>query len=158
MKQEKTFLNRESGFALFIAMVIMSTMLLISAGIVNLAVKQSFISAAARDSQYAFHVADTGVECALYWDTKNPGGLSAFDTTTTASIHCNRDANNPGNTFTVGGNAPSTFTISFLPDPYCAQVVVTKLGDGSTLVESYGYNTCNTANPRRVERAVRARY
>jgi len=145
------------GFTLFLAVVITGTLLLIATGIITLAVKQSLISTAGRESQIAFYVADTGLECALYWDVKNPSEASAFTPSAASSINCNRDANNSGNQWTVGGSSVSTFTISFLPNPSCAVVTVTKLGN-TTEIESRGYNTCSSGSSRRVERAVRADY
>lgn len=150
---------RNQGFTLFVAVIITGTLLLIAMGIAGLAVRQALISASGRESQYAFYAADTGIECALYWDVKNPAGFSAFSTSTGATISCNKDANNPGNEWVVGGSYTSVINrISFLPDPYCAIVVVTKGLDGSTKIESLGYNTCDTSSSRRVERAVRATY
>jgi len=150
--------NKQSGFTLFIAIVVMGTLLMISTGIVNLAVKQAFISSSGRESQHAFYAADTGIECALYWDVQSPTGQSAFATTTGSMINCNMDVNNPGNEWVVGGAEISTANITFLPEPYCATVVVTKGPGATTQIESFGYNTCDPSNPRRVERAVRASY
>lgn len=147
------------GFTLFIAVIITGTLLLIVTGIANLAVRQALISHSSQESQYAFYAADTGIECALYWDVQNPSGVSAFSTTTGSTIFCNKDANNPGNEWVVGGSDISVInSITFMPDPYCATVTVTKESDGGTIVESKGYNTCDLTNPRRVERAVRATY
>jgi len=146
------------GFTLFIAVVVTGTLLLISTAIVTLAVKQSLISASGRESQTAFYAADTGLECALYWDIQNPSGQSAFDVTTGSTIDCNHDGANSGNQWVVGGSSISTFTITFLPDLACARVTVTKGPGTATKIESLGYNSCDPANPRRVERAVRASY
>ena len=149
----------ESGFTLFIAMVVTGTLLVISTGIVSLAYKQSLISSSGRSSQHAFYAADTGMECAIYWDIKNSSGQSAFATSTGSTIFCNRDANNPTNEWVVGGSSVSTINrINFLPDPFCAIVTVTKNDDGTTQIDSRGYNTCDGADARRVERAVRASY
>ncbi len=150
---------KDKGFTLFIAVIVMGTLLLIATGIVSLAVRQALISASGRESQNAFYAADTGIECVLYWDVQNPAGISAFSTSTGSTIFCNRDADNPGNQWVVGGSYTSVINrINFLPDPYCAIVTVIKGVDGSTVVESLGYNTCDPSNPRRVERAVRAIY
>ncbi|MBI2087077.1 MAG: hypothetical protein HYT69_02815 [Candidatus Zambryskibacteria bacterium] len=147
------------GFTLFIAIIVMGTLLLIATGIVSLAVRQSLISASGRESQEAFYAADTGIECALFWDIGSSLGVSAFSTTTGSTIFCNKDANNPTNQWVVGGSKVSVINrINFLPDSYCAIVTVTKDDDGSTEIESLGYNTCEAGNPRRVERAVRAIY
>jgi len=140
------------GFTLFIAIIVAGTLLLIATGITGLAVKQSLISSTGRESQYAFYAADTGMECALYWDVQNSSGISAFSTSTGSVINCNNQ------NMTVGGTAISTFTLNLNPDPFCATVTVAKNDNGSTRIESKGYNTCDTSNPRRVERAVRATY
>jgi hypothetical protein len=146
------------GFTLLIAILITSTLLLISTGVIALAVRQAFIADAARQSQLAFYAADTAMECALYWDVKNPSGNSAFATTTGSTVTCNKDVNNGGNEWVVGGSSVSTIQgITFLPDAFCASVTVTKNPDGTTIIEAKGYNTC-AASARRVERAVRATY
>ncbi|MDO8729315.1 MAG: pilus assembly PilX N-terminal domain-containing protein [bacterium] len=152
---------RNRGFTLFVAMVVMGTLLLIAAGVVNLAVRQAFISASGRESQHAFYAADTGIECALYWDVQK----NAFATSTGSPIFCNKDANNSSNQWVVGGggdiNPTSVFTFYFLPDSFCATVSVKKQYVSSVLkttIESKGYNTCSLSNPRRVERAIRATY
>lgn len=157
------FKDKNKGLTLFVAMVLMGTLLLIATGIVSLAVRQSVISASGRESQDAFYAADTGIECALFWDVQNQTGISSFSTSTGSTIFCNQDASNPSNPIptTVGGNAVSTFRVNFLPNPYCAIVTVTKdyINDALvTTIESKGYNTCDPSNPRRVERAVRAVY
>lgn len=149
------------GFTLFIAIIVMGTLLLITAGITSLAVKQAFISSSGRESQAAFYAADTGMDCALYWDVNNSGGDdSAFSTSTSSTINCN-------NTVipSMGGGgyvlATSTFSFTLSPNPYCATVTVNKIyvgGNLKTTIESKGYNTCDTSNSRRVERAVRATY
>ncbi|MBI2673938.1 MAG: hypothetical protein HYX23_01505 [Candidatus Zambryskibacteria bacterium] len=146
---------KKNGFTLFVAIVVMGTLLLIAAGIASLAVRQALISASGRESQLAFYAADTGIECALYWDVQNPAGVSAFSTSTGSTIDCN------GFSSTVGGSPLSTFSFTLTPESYCANVTVTKVYVGSilkTTIESKGYNTCSSSNPRRVERAVRATY
>lgn len=150
---------KNRGFTLFIAIVVTGTLLLVATGIASLAVRQILISTSARESQYAFYAADTGIECALFWDIQSPTGISAFSTTTGSTIFCNRDASNPTNQWVVGGSYTSVINrINFLPDKYCTIVTVTKTLTGGTTVESRGYNTCDSGDPRRVERAVRVTY
>ncbi len=108
------------GFTIFIAMIIMATLLLISSSVVSLAVKQATLASAGRSSQAAFYAADSGIECALYWDVNNPNGeQSAFSITETSPITCNGSA-----TQTVGGQDESEFEIDFPPYDYCARVYV----------------------------------
>lgn len=142
-------------------MVVMGTLLLITAGITNLAVKQAFISSSGRESQAAFYAADTGMDCALYWDVNNAGGDdSAFATSTSSTINCN-NTSIPSMGGGGNANATSTFSFTLTPNPYCAIVTVNKAyvgGNLKTTIESKGYNTCDQSNARRVERAVRATY
>jgi len=145
----------QGGFTLFIAIIATGTLLLIAAGMANLAVRQDVISTLSQNSQHAFYAADAGMECALYWDVKNPDyDWSAFSPSQPSqSITCN------GESTDVGGSQTSNFEFTLLPDPYCVAVTVSKTNVGSTVVttiESKGYNTCDPLNPRRVERAVRA--
>jgi Tfp pilus assembly protein PilX len=151
--------DTQKGFTLFIAIVVTATLLLVSSGIIALALKEAFLTSASRDSQFAFFAADTGAECAIYWDVQNPSGFSAFSTSTGSTINCNQDAANPTNPLVpgVGGSAQSTFDLTFLPDPYCAHVTVTKTS-ATTTIDSRGYNNCNANDARRVERAVRVTY
>lgn len=161
MKNYTTNQGKNAGFTLFISIVITATLLLVSTGIVSLALKEAFLTSSSRESQYAFYAADTGIECAIYWDTKNPTGVSAFNTTRATQINCNQDVNNAVNPTPniVGSSAVSVFTVSFLPDPYCSVVTVTKSNtEPKTRIQALGYNSCDPGNPRRVERAVRVIY
>lgn len=152
-------LKHQKGFTLFIALVTAGTLLLVATSMIALAVRQAKISSSGRESQVAFYAADTAMECALYWDVHNPSGTSAFATSTASTIDCNKDGSNSGNQWVVGGSSVSAVNnITFLPDAYCANITVTKNADGTTLIETKGYNTCDSNNPRRVERAVRASY
>lgn len=154
----------QKGFTLFVAIVVMGTLLLVVAGIVSLATRQALTSASGRESQNAFYAADTGIECALYWDVQNPAGTSAFATTSPpnpSTITCN-SISIPNMGGHGDGSPTSVFSFDFLPDdPFCATVTVTKAYVSNVLkttIESKGYNTCDLSNPRRVERAVRATY
>ncbi len=151
----------DRGVTLYIAIVVTSAILLVSFAITNVTLKQSGISSINQDSHAAFYAADSGAECALYWDMAGTTG-TAFSTTSQSVIFCNVDANNPlNNNIAVGGVATSTFMLTFHPQPYCAHVFVAKYfedGQARTAIESKGYNTCEEGNIRRVERAVRITY
>ena len=55
----------QSGFALLLTLVVISVVLAIGLSLLNITVKQFTLSATARDSELAFHAANTGIECAL---------------------------------------------------------------------------------------------
>ncbi len=154
--------KNQEGVTLYISIVVTSALLLVSLAIADVTMKQATLASINRDSHIAFFAADSGVECALYWDVKNISGGSAFSTTTTSTISCNGDSNNPENqNIVVGGTGTTTFQIQFNPETYCAVVTVNKSYQGGsiqTFIESKGYNSCDANNPRRVERAVRVIY
>lgn len=158
-KTKKRFATNQKGIAIYVAVTVTAALVLVSFAVINLALKQIGISSSGRDSQAAFYAADSGVECALFWDLKNPtvSGQSAFATTTPLqNINCN----NAAITVTRTG-ATSTFSITLSPNPYCVNVTVAKgyaLGSPTTKIESRGYNSCSTTNTRRMERAILVNY
>ncbi|TSC67309.1 MAG: hypothetical protein G01um101472_460 [Parcubacteria group bacterium Gr01-1014_72] len=151
------------GFTVLFAVLMSSLLLAIGISIFNISMKERVLASASKESQNAFYAADSGVECALYWDIRD----DAFNFTDPGSdtIDCHRDmasdSRNSSNRFTVGvsGVPVSTFTIRFYPSDACAVVTVTKTPTpGATTIVSEGYNTCDDANPRRVERTIRVSY
>ena len=161
-------MENNKGFTLLVAVVVTSILLLVSFVVVNIATKQLVLANAAEESQYAFYSADSGTECALYWDLKN-GPVSAFSTTTPGAISCNNQSISTGSQSVptipavpslIGGggsaNPTSIFSISFTKG--CAIVRVTKAVNGLTTLDSLGYNTCDTSSTRRFERGVTLTY
>ncbi|HEY4507444.1 MAG TPA: hypothetical protein VJJ47_00970 [Candidatus Paceibacterota bacterium] len=56
------------AFVLLYAVVVASMVLAVGISIISIATKQVAISGLGRESQYAFYAANTGTECALFWD------------------------------------------------------------------------------------------
>lgn len=67
----------QSGFALLIALVVVSALLSIGLVILDLSIKQVRLAATTRDSEVAFHAANAGKECAQYWRRNETGAMSA---------------------------------------------------------------------------------
>jgi len=169
--------RKRAGITLLITIVVMSLLLFISFAVVNITTKESLFATSGRDSQYAFYAADSGMECAIYWDSQvDP---SKFDTSTAGSITCAGLSISGGDTIygtstlaRIGGgggaNPTSVFGLRFNltgnnPVNSCAIVTVRKYYSGSPLVlktyiKSRGYNTCDTSNPRRLERGIEVTY
>lgn len=168
-------------------MLVGTLTLSIGFAIYDLTVREIDLSAAASQSQYAIYAADTGAECALYWDTKAPalGGASSIFPTSSASTLFSGTANCNGQNIRVAGTPPvtivapptgwsawtitptasaatTTFTLSLLPaQPYCAVVQVGKSTVGGilyTTVISKGYNNCGASGAARLERTLRINY
>jgi hypothetical protein len=152
-------MQKEKGFTLLIAIITTSMLLIVSFVVVNIALKQLVLANAGRDSQYAFYAADSGTECAIYWDLID-SSLSKFSTTTAGTIICSGQTITTGSqtvptiptqTSVIGGSATSIFKLDFTKG--CAIVRVIKSGT-TTTIDSRGYNTCDTSSIRRYERGV----
>ena len=161
------------GFTLFFAVLVGSLALAVGVAIYDLTVRELQLSSVATQSQYAIYAADTGAECALYWDNHWVGGAysSAFATSSTdthwvgiSGVNCNNQ-DVTSNWFvggsggaSTGSSATTTFTLTFSPQPSCAKVTVAKSGNPSqTTVVSHGYNTCASGGLQ-LERALQVSY
>ncbi|KKW45527.1 MAG: hypothetical protein UY98_C0044G0005 [Candidatus Kaiserbacteria bacterium GW2011_GWA2_58_9] len=74
--------NSQKGFTLLLAALVSSIVLALGTSIFQLAQKELTLSSIGRDSQFAFYAADSGAECALYWDVR----YQRFPTSTPASV------------------------------------------------------------------------
>jgi hypothetical protein len=172
--------TNKNGFTLFFAMLAASLALAVGLAVYDLTARELDISATATQSQYAIYAADTGAECALYWDThysnagtnNNGGSSSAFATSSadtlaaTSGVICNGQdvAAVPWTVAGAAGAATTTFSLT-IPNAtsnptqtYCATVVVAKYGSPSqTTVVAHGYNSCN-GGPLQLERALQVTY
>jgi len=153
-------LHAKRGFALLYSVLVASLLLAIGLSIFNITIKELVLSSSARDSEFAFFAADTGTDCALYWDYVG-GAFSTEDPA--ASVNC-AGQTAPVTTEVDGENSTHAFSLDLGADnPYCTDVTVEKTSiEGglfrSTTIVSRGYNTCDAENPRRVERAIRVNY
>src|SRR3989344_4168548 len=118
------------GFTLLLAALVSSITLAIGVSIFEITQKQVILSSLSRDSQYAFYTADTGAECALYWDVKH--GYFATSTHSNTLPPLPTCDNQPlhdavTGTFPVPGSSlPYTMSFQFEPGGLCAKVTVKK--------------------------------
>jgi hypothetical protein len=172
------------GFTIFFAMLVGSLALAVGLAIYDLTVREIDLSAAASQSQFAIYAADTGVECALYWDSKYGGSGTAFGTST-GSTWGTTDVLFNGQDIAANGTPPApiaapptgwsawtiaseaeaattTFTLTMLPaQPYCAVVDVGKATIGGilyTTIIAKGYNNCAAGGVARLERTLKVSY
>jgi hypothetical protein len=154
--------NQSNGFALVVSIVTTSILLLISFVVVNVALKQLYLAYSGQESQYAFYNAESGVECAMYWDLKN-GSDSTFTLASGGTVTCNSQIittgsqsvqTSPATVSQIGGSGPSITSIFQLNLSHgCSIVSVVKSG-GNTNINSRGYNTCASGASRRFERGI----
>jgi hypothetical protein len=167
---QKNKLNTRDGFTLFVSMIVASLLLAVGFSIGNIILKQLLLSGSGKDSQIAFYAADSGVECAQFWDTKNALGesltiegpfASSTGTSLFSDIKCGPIGPNattsPAKIFVGDSNATSTLVIDYSDDGEnyraCAQVQIEKgfalvdVGGGFsenlpfTRITSRGYNS-----------------
>ena len=140
---EKT--KPKKGFTLLIAIVVTSMLLIVSFVVANVSLKQLVLSYAGVESQYAFYAADSGVECATFWDLKT-GTTSAFSINNTLPISCNNQTIGPGlsngQTVATVPTQPSRIgggTVSGNSASFISTDVITK-GSWQGVYGSDGYN------------------
>jgi len=137
IKMQKDKIKNNKGFALLYAVMLSSILLAITVGVLNIALKEINFSTSAKDTNDAFFAADTGAECALYYDRSEKNIF--VDSPSSSQISCNN------NIYTVNNDYPShwVFVITGLgiSGQGCVNVAVDKTDlSGGTTVISKGYN------------------
>ncbi len=169
----KKVLKNNKGFTLLFTSLIVSLILSISLSIAATTLSQFLLSSSGRESQLAFYNADSGIECAKYYDSNkvdyefanHPNGYyptSQTEANLPLSITCTGKVAQPNNTL------PNITVYNInMPGPTCEPskpsfvLKITRTSIGArfaTKIESRGYNTCDTTNPRRLERGLQANY
>jgi hypothetical protein len=158
------------GFTVFFAVLVSSLALAVGLALYDLLSRELVLSQTTTQSQYAIYAADTGAECALYWDSKAPllgGAPSVFGSSSASSwgaspINCNAvDITTLwGTPQKTAAAATTTFTLQIgAANGPCAKITVAKSGDPSkTTITSQGYNTCQTGGMVRLERTLQINY
>lgn len=153
----KRLAKNQKGFVALFTVLIVSVVLAMAIGIASLSLKEIVLSSSASEGSKAFYAADSGIECALYFEKISPpGGL--FN-----NLECN------GNLPIDPLNAISTveaytFSIAFGENnELCADISVERGFTGlsyTTIIESKGSNvTCDDDdNSKKVERSIRVTY
>jgi len=164
----------KKGFTLLFASLIVSLILSVALSIVHITLVELTLSSSGRDSQFAFYNADTGLECALYYEYNiaDSGGETFFEVAgqggeDVESIEC--DGVSPTNNPDVDSGGPTgttttRFSIDSSPGKGCFDVTIHKkrrtdnVFATNVFIESRGYSTCDASNPRRVERGLYVRF
>jgi len=152
--------KQKKGFALIIAIVITSSVLIIGGGVMTVAVKENIFSSIGKESIKALYAADSGAECILYWDKKRETPRDGTGSPPTNPVIC--DGNDISLSWLVTDTSPVSATTNFqlnFSNGSCADVTITKDRNAipDTIVVSKGYNV-NCVDSKKVERAVEVRY
>lgn len=154
------------GFLIYLSVLFAGLALLIGLFILNVTRREIIFSGYNKESDYAFYAAETGAECALYWDLNNgEGERTAFplyngdpgfniddEYLVCSSSGWTGSGELAPNVYYILGSYPvTTFRFNVYIDAsrsYCAEVTVgkmrTSLGEVYTSLFSNGYNVdCN---------------
>lgn len=108
----KTLIKKDRGVALLFAVLVAGLLMSIGLAIYNLSVWELLLSYARRESLYAFYAAESGVECAIYWDARQKfprelalGADENLAPTTIEGIACGNGS--------AGNDVNGTITIPF---------------------------------------------
>ncbi len=156
---QKDFLkNKNGGYAILFTVAVVAVISLITMGLSNAAYKQMVLSSVARDSTKAFYEADIASECALFADN-----IEYYNTNPSGSIFTCAEHDL---IYTKEEPSIDTKIYKFMPDnpilsEKCFNSSIQKketIDSINTVIETRGYNICNTSHIRTVERAIRVTY
>jgi Tfp pilus assembly protein PilX len=153
--------SSRAGFTLLFAMLVGSLLLAIGLSIFSIVFRELGLASITRDSSTALFAADTGAECALYWEFKN-----SFDPDSSAAVPMNC-SDQPVSAVVVNQTVSTTTWAFTLPvgevsagKESCAEVSIEKNRISfRTIINSSGRNeggdtaTC-TPGTRTVERTL----
>ncbi len=149
--------NRQNGMAILLAVVVSSVVLIMAMSLANVAMKELILTSTTSNSDYAFYSADTGADCALYWDLTTT--TSNFVTSSPANIYCAGGANSIPIEFTNSGSINVYHFTFVINTKEFADVTLTKdMSNGNTTVVSLGYNTNLPNSSGSVERREEITY
>jgi hypothetical protein len=148
-------INKNSGYAILFAVVVVSIISILSFGLSNTTYKQLILSSLSSDSQISYLQSDMATECGLYAD--NIVGLGSLP----ASWNCGIDSSGNIQTFNVV-NDGSKYKVSPVTlgtkDP-CFEFDIDKTTiPGTTVIKARGYNSCDKSSSKTVEREVEVTY
>jgi hypothetical protein len=149
-------IKKNKGFVILFVVIISSIILAITISVANISLKEIKFGTSAKDTNDAFFAADTGAECALFYDKSSESKFPAEGPA--QIINCANTSITP--TFSAG---VYNFIITNLGSigQSCAIVTVDK-SISPTAIISKGYNTgdsfCNPSSANRVERQIELTY
>lgn len=149
----------QQGFAMLFTVMLVGIILAIAIGIAEITFKQTILSNLASDSQLSFFQADTAMECGMLYEYAPIAGIDPkylvvggeplvcgaarleYIGVTPEGAHRFEPSD-----FFDRGNTRACFALEF------------NKSTSPRTIEAFGYNNCDPASPRQVERALRVLY
>lgn len=121
---EKYCKTKNTGFALLMAVLISGLFLAIGATIYRIALIEIVLSSTGKDSQFAFYAADSGAECALFWNQKYGDALAGGGTDSSGSAFSvynstTGDENGTNRNAIVGGTLNNIDCVGGVVQTFC---------------------------------------
>ncbi len=173
MQEIKSYKNKKDGFVILFAVVLTGLIMAITLGLAEMSFREVAFSSTGPQSNEAFFAADTGAECALFYDLQGTSSFFGVDPSSTDSLVATSTPNCAGTALDLHqGTATGPWTF-YLPNlgysrKSCAKVTVTKdtpsdSATTKTSIVSEGYNVgegtdCASTSIRRVERRLEVNY
>lgn len=152
---KNTIQKNTNGFALLYAVIIVSLILSITAGISNIVFKQSMLAGLAFDSQIAFFQADSAVECGMYQLLNTNAGYDPSVGITCGGVDYQLDS---ADSDTDNWSYATYIVSDTLANTPCASIFIDKTDPAKTIIQGHGFNICNSSNPRHIERILQVTY
>lgn len=157
MKYFNDILNSKKGFILLYAILIMSIILAFTFSITDLTIKERKLSRFGEESSSAFFAAESGMECALYWDLIDDESWFRYDSINEPGgreITCN------GKPFIVGDDVSGITKIDlvFSDSSNSSTIIVDKSDTDSTSLMVSGYSVVDSSLQNGVERGIQVTY
>lgn len=160
-----SFLNKnQKGFVALFAVLLTSVVLAMAVGIASISLKEIVLSASASDGSRAFYAADSGIECALFWERSDTSLTPPY---LNDIMICN---GNPVSGLPPVGTSDFNEYYEGMEVPFgennelCARITIGReeIGGASynTLIEVRGSSVAcsDDSNPKKVERTIRVTY
>lgn len=166
---QKNQRQNNRGFALLFSVLLASFLLTIGLSIFSIALKELAISTAARQSVRAFFAADSGRECALYWDVKRGAVPTLVDGEDGEQIKCGQYTEtmltngtptslSKNSSIPNAGSDPVDIVNDVLSPNFVVSITKSKENSGSDIVTTIISRGYDSDSDDRVERAIRQTY
>lgn len=168
--------SSKAGYTLLFAVLVSALVLAIGISILNISKKEFLLSSGARESSIAIYAADSGIECAYYYDTtavqsngttrvdpftpatnsqNNLGQISCFNPMSWQTSWLKTDAQHSTSTFSFGKTGSYCTFVQVMKYPKIVNstvVVATSIvSHGFNLGWSVGPDKDNTCDPNNVD-------
>jgi len=156
-------LKHNKGFALLISVILSTIILTIGISIISTAIKETILASTIRNSLVSLYMADSGTECALYWDNirGNFQKNSVFRPGPGPQVSRIECANKQVDVY-AGNDSGFWLRDDSHLNNACVQVTVgtrpASDKEEHIKIRSWGFNTCDPASTRRVDRALETNY